>query len=54
MAVDFIYMTAKTKTMTIDLVHYIAQLMWVLSNIVWAGAEVFGAPFDTPYYIFHV
>ena len=54
MAVDFMYVTAKTKTMTIDLVHYIAQCLWVVSNIIWAGAEVFGTNFDSPYYIFHV
>eukprot|EP01035_Chromulina_nebulosa_P020172 gene20172-26187_t len=53
-AIDFIYLTAQTKTMTIDVAHYAAQTIWVSANIIWAGAEVFGASYDSAYYIFHV
>jgi hypothetical protein len=37
---DFIYMTWKTNKMTIDMAHYIAQLIWVLGNMLWAMGEV--------------
>mmetsp|Transcript_12435 Transcript_12435/g.27292 ORF Transcript_12435/g.27292 Transcript_12435/m.27292 type:complete len:227 (-) Transcript_12435:655-1335(-) len=38
---DFIWVTAKTKRMTIDVAHYVAQVFWVSGNAVWAVGEVF-------------
>ncbi len=40
-AADFIYVTWKSKKMAIDCMHYIAQLMWVFGNLIWAVCELF-------------
>ncbi len=53
-AIDFIYTTWNTHVMAIDTVHYIAQLMWVLANAVWALSEIFLiAESDDPIYLFN-
>lgn len=57
-AADFIYVTWSTKKMTIDVAHYVAQLMWVLGNMVWAMGELFDingeADDDETFFIFNV
>lgn len=40
-AADFIITTWKSKKMTIDCMHYVAQLMWVMGNFTWALCEIF-------------
>lgn len=50
---DFIVVTWNAG-LVVDSAHYIAQLLWVCGNIVWAGSEVFLSNYDTAYYIFQV
>lgn len=38
---DFIITALKNKRMTVDTCHYIAQLFWIFSNIIWAFSELF-------------
>jgi hypothetical protein len=40
-ALDFIYVTWNSGTMMIDCTHYIATLMWVTGNAIWAFGEIF-------------
>lgn len=51
-AIDFIYHSWKAKRMVIDCVHYIALLLWVCANCIWAGSELYGTVSDDPYYLF--
>lgn len=54
-AIDFIYETAKPKHhMVEDSVHYFAQLLWVIANMLWAMGNIFVYPNgdDDPRYIF--
>ena len=46
-SIDFILVTMKNRKVFIDLTHYIAQLLWVSSNLIWAFVEVFGVLGDT-------
>ncbi len=39
--IDFIITTHKSRRMTIDCLHYVAQLMWVFGNMCWALSEIF-------------
>ena len=41
LAVDFAYVSSKYKVLVIDHAHYLAQLLWVFGNIVWAGGDLF-------------
>ena len=41
LAIDFVYVSGKIKVLVIDHAHYLAQLIWVLGNIVWAGGDLF-------------
>mmetsp|Transcript_13638 Transcript_13638/g.22756 ORF Transcript_13638/g.22756 Transcript_13638/m.22756 type:complete len:232 (+) Transcript_13638:494-1189(+) len=43
-AFDFIWVTWQSKRMAIDCAHYVAQLIWVVGNGVWALGEVFTIP----------
>ena len=45
---DLVNVTFKNKDLTIDLVHYQAQMIWVMSNIVWAFSELFDLDSDNP------
>jgi hypothetical protein len=38
---DLINTTFKNKGLFVDLIHYLSQLIWVTSNIVWAFSELF-------------
>lgn len=40
-SLDFLYIGLKNRKMVIDNAHYLAQLLWVSSNIVWACVELF-------------
>jgi hypothetical protein len=51
---DFIYLTSKNPKMTIDMVHYISQFLWVTANICWAYQELFELSMtDKPQYLFN-
>jgi hypothetical protein len=41
---DFVWVTFKSKRMMIDCAHYVAQLIWVIGNAIWAIGEVFRIP----------
>lgn len=40
-AVDFIWVTFRTKCMMEDCLHYVAQLLWVVGNMFWAMGNIF-------------
>jgi hypothetical protein len=40
-AADFIWITFKTRKLMIDTMHYVAQLLWVLGNMLWAMTNVY-------------
>lgn len=44
--------------MFIDCMHYIAQILWVVANAVWALSELFSVPGfgddDNPFEFFHL
>ena len=46
-AVDFIWVTWN-KGQVVDSAHYMAQLIWVLANLTWAGGEIFNPRYDEP------
>jgi hypothetical protein len=47
-SVDLIYITSKNKKLFVDLMHYLAQLLWVSSNIIWAFVELYQIGTDIP------
>lgn len=53
LGLDFVVTTSQLRHMFIDRVHYIAQLIWVVGNLVWAISELFNVPAegddDVPY-----
>eukprot|EP00596_Hydrurales_sp_CCMP1899_P003799 CAMPEP_0119037100 /NCGR_PEP_ID=MMETSP1177-20130426/5217_1 /TAXON_ID=2985 /ORGANISM="Ochromonas sp, Strain CCMP1899" /LENGTH=469 /DNA_ID=CAMNT_0006997863 /DNA_START=947 /DNA_END=2356 /DNA_ORIENTATION=+ len=48
-AMDFVYVSLYSKRLIIDHIHYVAQLLWVTANAIWAGGELFDQRYDTPY-----
>lgn len=40
-SIDFIVVAAKNKKMVVDISHYVAQLIWIFSNLTWAMVELF-------------
>ena len=49
---DFVISTFYVKTAIVDHAHYVAVMLWVLGNIVWAASETFDLDPDTPYKLF--
>jgi hypothetical protein len=47
-AIDFMYCTYQ-KRLFVDFVHYVSQFLWIISNLVWAGGELFDMKYDDPY-----
>ena len=47
LGIDFIWISY-LKGYTIDMAHYVAQLIWVMANAAWAAGEFF-TDFDEPY-----
>lgn len=47
LSLDFIYTTFKTKRMMEDCVHYFAQLIWVIGNMMWALGNIYILEDDT-------
>lgn len=43
---DLIYVTSKNNGLFVDLIHYIAQFIWVCGNITWAFCELFSIDND--------
>lgn len=41
LAFDFVYVTGNIKVLVIDFAHYLAQFIWVVGNVVWAGGDLF-------------
>lgn len=45
------------KILVIDYAHYLAQLLWVIGNIIWAGGDLFydsnAAPIPLFYWSFY-
>lgn len=48
-AVDFVYETFLVKRIFIEHMHYCAQFLWVVANILWAFGELFFPTYDFPY-----
>jgi hypothetical protein len=40
-SLDLIYRTWKSSSVFVDLMHYIAQLIWLSANIIWGYMEIF-------------
>lgn len=51
-AFDFVFITLYQQELLIEHCHYIAQLLWVYANIVWAQGEIFYPLVDKPYGLF--
>lgn len=45
-AADFMWVTFRTKCMMEDTMHYLAQFIWVIGNMMWAIGNVFVTDFD--------
>ena len=43
-SMDFVWLTLYRKDMLIEHAHYVAQLLWMMANAVWAGGEFFFSP----------
>lgn len=43
---DFVITSSVNKKMTVDMCHYIAQLLWIFSNLTWALVELFNVGSD--------
>ena len=48
-ALDFVYCSLFRKHLMIDHAHYVTILLWVASNSVWAGGELFDPDYDYPF-----
>ena len=46
-SIDFVWVTWK-QGHVVDSAHYCAQLLWVISNLTWAGGELFSPQYDDP------
>jgi hypothetical protein len=46
---DLTWVSSQRKHMLLDHFHYLAQLIWVMSNAVWAGGEFFDPDHDYPW-----
>lgn len=51
-SLDFVWMASRNKGLAIDSAHYLAQLMWVSSNLVWALGEIYLEKLDVAYDLF--
>ena len=47
-SIHFIIVSCQNPKMTIDTIHYIAQFLWVCSNLTWAMIELFSLGSDNP------
>lgn len=50
-ALEFVLVTFLTKQTFIDHMHYLAQLLWVSANLVWAIGELWHLDSDEPYVV---
>ena len=48
-AFDFVLVTLFSKGLFIDHMHYVAQLLWVSANILWAFGEIYYPENDYPF-----
>lgn len=46
LALDYFSMSLNVEDATVDVIHYAAQLLWVLGNTVWALGEFFFSEYD--------
>lgn len=49
---DFVVSTFYVKNAIVDHAHYVAVMIWVFGNIVWAAGETFELDIDKPYKLF--
>mmetsp|Transcript_8978 Transcript_8978/g.8017 ORF Transcript_8978/g.8017 Transcript_8978/m.8017 type:complete len:406 (+) Transcript_8978:12-1229(+) len=51
-AVDFVLISLFQKNLLIEHCHYIAQVFWVIGNLLWAYGEIYHPIYDYPYDLF--